>query len=549
MIPVLNMNKIHRGPPGNSPGGAVGVVGQGSASRLHTSRQMSPRTPNMTSPRDATSSQASAHLTRRAAEVAPVLEMNPLQCQNVGELQRKLIETAEWVMRLRCYYAVQLQERDQWLDERLRDLEKFCAETVAAGVQARVAAEAATTNADSSVGNVGSGAPATISASKASLSGGGVVPQRSVSEAKTVESEKVRSTVTPPRHCRGRQQQQQQRDKELSIQSSSVSCSPQPSLLNIAQADTASVDVADSSSSSADRTRAAFPKKSEVVRIPQGRCTVSANEVRGSSLRRPGGSSPRPNSNDNNNNAGATTVDRGESRPTRAARPIAEKESKDVSSSGDDGAVGATRRRCPPALAPSRGASGLTDSSNGPRLAVLTTTVPTTTRPGRSALLDKVGSTHTSLSTRDIDRQRSGSSNSRRHTNKTPPPPASMDLSTTAPAHSLYLEAGLELGRESKNNISTTAAASASRANNGLNSSVGLYTEPRQGGRTPREGSSHFYLLGSGSGQPSRLHNASGPSQGSQRSASRGLSGQEARKRTSSGNASSRNSSARVHAL
>jgi hypothetical protein len=539
MIPALNMTKLHCSSPGNNVGGSGGTaVGQGSVSRLHTSRQMSPRTPNVISPRDANSSQSSAHLTRRAAEVAPMLEMNPLQCQNIGELQRKLIETAEWIVKLHSYYVVQLQERDAWMDGRLRDLEKFCIDAVSAAVESRVAAAAAaaaTTTSGVNSSNVDNGAPATISTAKVGLA---CVPHNSICEAKTAESEKGCS-VTPPRRRGSKHQSKADEPSTLS----SVANSPQPSLPSNAQADTTSlVDAADNGISSAGRSRANQPKKSAVIRIPQSCRTVSASGVRRHTLRQDDSGSPR---------LGGTlqsTVDRGEARPTRAARPIADKTCADnTQNNSTDG--GATRRRYPPALAASRGttSSGFVDSTGGPRLNVLAATVPATMRLGKGTVLDTLSSNNLSMSTGgEVDRRRSESNNSRRRCYTSSPRAVSTDLSATAPPHSHYLEAGAGLMREGNGGTGT-----ASRENNAPNTSVGSLAESSQN-RTPRDGgSTFFYLLGSSGGgtRPVRPYNTGASSQASQRSASHGVSGRGKRKGRGSGNVSSQSSPARVHAL
>lgn len=627
MIPALNMTKLHRSPPANNPHTAAGasgptntnstttniasVGGQGSASRLHTSRQMSPRTPNVTSPRDANSSQASAHLTRRAADVAAVLEMNPMQCQSVTELQRKLIETAEWVMRLRCYYILQLQERDQWLEGRLRELEKYYTEAVSLTVEARVAAASAAALATSASNNsntcastttalaaTGNGAPATISTSKVGLSSGNVgVPHGAVSEAKTAESEKASSTTPPRRRRNSKQQQQQgkqkseQRSEPTNSALSSIVNSPQPSLPNNAQADAISLTGGggDSNpSSSAGRTRANGPKKSVVVRIPQVRRTVSASgAARRHAARHDDDASPRLNGGGAATTAATSAVDRGEARPTRAARLTAEKDNNNNNSGGGGGIGGAgasnellmstdstnaTRRRAaPPALSASRGSarSGFVDGSNGPRLESLAATVPATMRPGKSALMDSTSANYLALSTGgDLEhRRRSESSNSRRRSYTASPRAAAAaaaasasatsggkaELSATAPPHSQYLEAGVGLGREwnnnHNNNNNSSSTNSAAREHNGLNTSVGSVGDLPQS-RTPRDGSTFLYLLGSGAGsRPGRLYNSGGgsSSRASQRSASRGLSGRAKRKGTSSGNASAQSSPSRVH--
>ncbi|KAG5511172.1 hypothetical protein JKF63_07114 [Porcisia hertigi] len=128
MIPTLNMNDIRR-----HTAMAVSLVDDSAKRGLNSSHcdsggaplatgpQISPRNSYVTSPGEA-SSLPSAHLTRRAADVSGLLEMNPLQCHSVIDLQRKLIETAEWVVQLRHWYAHQLQERDVWFESRLKSL-------------------------------------------------------------------------------------------------------------------------------------------------------------------------------------------------------------------------------------------------------------------------------------------------------------------------------------------------------------------------------------------------------------------------------------------
>lgn len=113
MIPQLNMSKIYRG---NGTNGS-------SVPRQPGNRQISPRTPLGASSMADPSLPSSSRLTRRAMEIAPLIEMNPLQCQSVGELQRKLIETAELVSHLKRWYVAQLLERDEWYSTRVRALE------------------------------------------------------------------------------------------------------------------------------------------------------------------------------------------------------------------------------------------------------------------------------------------------------------------------------------------------------------------------------------------------------------------------------------------
>ncbi|KPA83635.1 hypothetical protein ABB37_01903 [Leptomonas pyrrhocoris] len=536
MIPALNMTKIHRSPPANTfsgggsgGGGGGGVVGQGNVSRLHMSRQMSPRTPNVTSPSDATSSQPSAHLTRRAAEVTPVLEMNPLQCQNVSELQRKLIDTAEWVMKLRYYYAAQLQERDQWLEARLRHFEKFYADAVNAAAEARVASTTPTT-ASANGSPVDNGAPATISTSK--MAGFSGVPHRSVSEARATESEKDSTTPAPRRPSK---------QQENTTQFSAVS-SPQPSLPNNAHADTAGVAVVEDINSSAARTRTSQPKKSAVVRIPRGRRTVSVGSVRRQQWPLDGANSSHLSG------VVLLAVDRGESRPTRAARSTAETDINNTSSGSaiTDGTGGVAHYRGPPELAAVRGtpSSNLVVEADGPRLDVLAATAPTTMRPGKSALPDTLSSNHVSFSGREADRRKAESSTSRRRCYSSSPRAMTTDMSATAPPHSQYLEAGFGLRRD----VHLSSTAPTSRENNGLHTSVGS-PEPAQS-RTPREGgSSLFHLFGSGRSRPGRVYSTSRPSQASRRTASRGLSGRVKQRSTSSTSVSLQSSPARTHTL
>lgn len=542
MIPALNMTKIHRNTPAsgaNNGGvaGSAGLLGQGSISRLHTSRQMSPRTPNVTSPRDATSSLPSAHFTRRAAEVAPVLEMNPLQCHNIEELQRKLVETAEWVIKLRCVYALQLQERDQWLDSRLRDLEKFYTDAVKAIKEGRVeaaAAPATTTNTGNTAAAVSAtssssadnGAPATIPTGKVAVAG---VPLSTVSEIRMADSEK--DGVTPPRRRRGKQQ-----TTATSVLSSVVN-SPQPSLPNNALVDGGSIDAADSNSS-AGRLRTSQPKKSTVVRITQGRRTISASGTRRHPPRAEDSASPLLDTAATAQSA----VVRGESRPTRAARGTAERDA--LANSVD---TGATRRRCPPALSASRDTTATyVGGTDGPRLDVLAATVPATTRPGKSALSsDLIAPTYLSASTGgEVERRRSGSTSSHRRCDVAPSPRAApTDLSASTPPSSQYLEAGFGLHRD---HTSNNASATRDNTHNGPNTSVGSATEPPQR-RTPRDGSSYFYLLGNSGRQPGRMYSTSGSARVSQRSTSLGVSSRAKRKGTNSGTVSAQSSPARAH--
>ncbi|KPI84509.1 hypothetical protein ABL78_6444 [Leptomonas seymouri] len=539
MIPALNMTQIHRSPPTNNVGDGGVTVGQGSGSRLHTGRQMSPRTPSLISPRDTTSSLPSAHLTRRAAEVSPVLEMNPLQCQSISELQRKLVETAEWVIKLRYYYTMQLQERDQWLEARMRGFEQFYADAVSAAVEARMATAVASTT-PSMAGANGStadnGAPATVSTSKAgSLSGG----QRGlINEAKTMESEKGFATPPQQRHSAS-PQPQPQRDSDRS----SAASSPKPSMPN--SAPTASVNIeAAESGGSAWRARMNQPKKSAVVRIPQGRRTASASGVRRQHWRLEDSSSPRLGW------GAQSTVDRGEAQPTRAARITAEDSNNASNSSNNtytNGASCATRRRCPPALAASRytTATGFVDASGGPRLDVLAATVQATARRGEGAVLDAVPLDHRSLSTGEANRRRSTSGGLRRRYYTSSPQAATADLSATVPPHSQYLEAGFGLAHD----LHGSNMTSSSRGNNGLGASVGSAAELPQS-RTPRDGWSTFFrFFGNGGGRSGRVHHTSGSSQASQRSASHGLSGREKRRGIVSANVSSQSSPVRVRPL
>ncbi|CAG9568837.1 conserved hypothetical protein [Leishmania major strain Friedlin] len=325
MIPVLNMNSIHCHTTvaipavGGSGGAGLNSSGSGSGGpRLATGRQISPRTSYLTSPGE-TSSLPSAHLQRRAADVASVLEMNPLQCHSVGDLQRKLIETAEWVVKLRHWYTHQLQERDLWCENRLRGLEDsfraaLAASTAAGTAHATAGAGAVYTATEGSFTE--HAAPSTISASRAVASG---APAGSaIAATASAPADKEAGSGTPLRH---RSRAHKNSASEVSEAGANAAKSSHPVERNQAAAAAGTAAGVAGGGHSGDGCgsaplRAGSPKRSALLPIAQDRLTASAGS--------PGRQPLHPEDNEPPcTSVAAIVINRGESRPTLAARAVA----------------------------------------------------------------------------------------------------------------------------------------------------------------------------------------------------------------------------------
>ncbi|CAJ1986141.1 hypothetical protein conserved [Leishmania donovani] len=324
MIPALNMNSIHRHTtvaiPAVGGSGGTGLNSSGSGSggaRLATGRQISPRTSYLTSTGE-TSSLPAAHLQRRAADVANVLEMNPLQCHSVADLQRKLIETAEWVVKLRHWYTHQLQERDLWCESRLRGLEDSFHAALAASAAAGTAHATAgagavyTATEDSFTEHA---APSTISASRAVASG--APASSAIAATASASADKEAGSGTPLRH---RSRAHKNSASEASEAGANTANSSHPVKRNQSSSAGTAAGVAGGGNSgdrcSSAPLRAGPPKRSALLPIAQGRLTASAGS--------PGRQPLHPEDNEPPCTSVATTViDRGESRPTLAARAVA----------------------------------------------------------------------------------------------------------------------------------------------------------------------------------------------------------------------------------
>lgn len=259
----------------------------------------------------------SAHLQRRAADVANLLEMNPLQCHSVGDLQRKLVETAEWVVKLRHWYTHQLQERDVWYESRLRGLE----DSFRAAFTTPAAAETPHTTAGAGAVRTATGgsftehaALSTISASRAIASG---TPARSaIAATVSASAGKEAGSATPLQHPSRAHKSSAAEGSEAGFKTANSS---HPAKRNQSSSVGRAAGVGGRGSSgdggSSAPQRAGPPKRSALLPIPQGRLTASA----GSPARQP----LHPEDNEPPCiSLPATVIDRGESRPTLAARVV-----------------------------------------------------------------------------------------------------------------------------------------------------------------------------------------------------------------------------------
>ncbi|KAG5486699.1 hypothetical protein LSCM1_07953 [Leishmania martiniquensis] len=327
MMPTLDMSDIHDRPtvavPAGDAGGGAGLNSSGSGgggAGLDTGRQSSPRTSYLTSPRE-TSSLPSAHITRRAADVAMVLEMNPLQCHSVVDLQRKLIETAEWVMKLRHWYVHQLQERDAWYESRLRGLEDSFHASVAGStapgtVHAMASAGAVhTATGSNSTEKV---APSTVPFSRVAANGAFVSGATSPAISAAADNE-AEGCLTVRRHSRTRKNSATAPAGAVFGNDNSL-CPVNPSPSSSSSSVRPDAAVAGGGGSfdrgSSAPPRAPSQKQSAVAPTLQGRRTASASAARRQLLLPEDSESPHVG-------AAATAVDRGEFRPTLAKRSVA----------------------------------------------------------------------------------------------------------------------------------------------------------------------------------------------------------------------------------
>ncbi|GET85904.1 hypothetical protein, conserved [Leishmania tarentolae] len=323
MIPALNMNSIPRHTPVTIPaGGGSGGPGlnssgaERSCARLATGQQNSPHTSYLTSPRE-TSSVPSAHLQRRAADVTSVLEMNPLQCHNLGDLQRKLIETAEWVVKLRHWYAHQLHERDVWYESRLRGLEdSFYAALPASTAAGTAHATAGAGAAHTATGNsfTEHAAPFTVPASRAVTSG---APMGSaIATTRSASADRETSSGTLLRHRSRTPQRSAAERSAAGIHPGSGYNSVRQNPLSSVGTTTGTAGGGNSpNGGSSTPLHAGPPKRSALVLTAQSRLASSAGSLDRQLLRQEGNVLPFTT-------VASTVIDRGESRPTLAARAV-----------------------------------------------------------------------------------------------------------------------------------------------------------------------------------------------------------------------------------
>ncbi|KAI5689988.1 hypothetical protein MNV84_00697 [Leishmania braziliensis] len=323
MIPTLNMNKIRSHttvavPAAGASGGAeLNSSGSGSSGpRLTTGRQISPRPPYLGSPLE-TSSLPSAHLQRRAADVATVLDMNPLQCHSVGELQRKLIETAEWVVKLRHWYVHQLQERDAWYECRLRGLEDAFHAALTPATAARTAYATARADAAQTVTGCISAEHAAPSTIATRVAAGGASVSSAVAATVSVFAEKEVDSDTVLQNRR-----RAHKNSPATRAAAGPRNDKNPGMINFNQSSAVDTDLAvagvanNADGGSRTPLRVGPPKRSEVVPIVHGRRTASVGAPSRQLLALEDRESPRIS-------AVGIAVDRDESRPTLAERALA----------------------------------------------------------------------------------------------------------------------------------------------------------------------------------------------------------------------------------
>ncbi|KAG5507438.1 hypothetical protein JIQ42_07735 [Leishmania sp. Namibia] len=324
MIPTLDTNDIHDqstvGVPRVDGSGGTGLnssVSGSGGTRLATGGQGSPRTLYLTSPRE-TLSLPSAHLTRRAADVATVLEMNPLQCHGVADLQRKLIETAEWVVKLRHWYIHQLQERDAWYESRLKVLEDsfhaaLAAATAAGTVHATAGAGAAYTITGRS--STEKGAHSTVSYSR--VAGNGASESSTIAATISGSAEKGADGGARLRHRSRAHKNSGVAPSVAGFSNGDIPCPMNPNPSSSMGTDAAVAG----GGRSADRGSSAplqadHPKRSVFVPTLRGRRTTSAGAARRQPL--------LPKDNESlRTGVAAAAVDWGELRLTLSTRAVA----------------------------------------------------------------------------------------------------------------------------------------------------------------------------------------------------------------------------------